>query len=51
MTTEQEFKEAIKTVIACKGTIKYGCQVDEQLADLLYYQCKTYVEAYKERYK
>lgn len=51
MTTEKEFKEAIKMVIACKGTVKCGCQVDEQLADWLYYQCKTYVETYKERFK
>lgn len=51
MTTEQEFKEAIKMVIACKSTLTCGCQVDEQSADWLYYQCKTYVEAYRKRFK
>lgn len=48
---EQEFKKAIEMVNACKGTIICGCQVNEQLAESLYYLCKKYVETHKERFK
>lgn len=47
MTTEQEFQKAIELLIACKATINCGCQYNEEKADWLYYQCKSYIEAYK----
>ncbi len=49
LTTEQEFNNAIKLIIACRGTLSSGCAFSELQADNLYYQCKRYIEDYKKR--
>lgn len=49
MSTKDEFQEAIELVIACKASVSCGCQIDEEKADWLYYQCKSYIDAYRKR--
>lgn len=49
MTTEEEFSNAIKLIIACRGTLRCGCQYPEVPADNLYYQCKQFIVDYKKR--
>lgn len=49
MTTKEEFREAIKLVIKCKASVSCDCQIDELQADWLYYQCKSFCDAYRAR--
>ena len=49
MSTKEEFQKAIELVIACKASVSCGCEIDEEKADCLYYQCKSYIEAYRKR--
>ena len=49
LTTEQEFSNAIRLIIACRATLNSGCQFNDLQADWLYYQCKHYIEDYKRR--
>lgn len=47
MSTNEEFHEAIKFLISCRGSVSCGCVFDEALADSLYSQCKRYIDDYK----
>lgn len=49
MTTKEEFREAIKLVIKCKASVSCDCRIDELQADWLYYQCKSFCDAYRAR--
>ena len=50
MSTDEEFQNAIKLIISCRGSISCGCQVDEIKADWLYLQCKRYIDDYRKRF-
>lgn len=52
MTTEQEFRKAVELINSCIGTLQCGCNMDDVsyfYCDSLYFSCKKYMAAYRER--
>lgn len=52
MSTEQEFRQAVELINSCIATLQCGCEMTEEsnfYSDSLYYRCKKYMAAYRER--
>lgn len=49
MSTKEEFLQAIELLISCRGSIRCCCELDDDLTDLLYSQCKRYINDYWKR--
>lgn len=52
MNTEQEFRKAVELINSCTATLQCGCNMDDVsyfYSDSLYFSCKKYMAAYRER--
>lgn len=52
MTTQEEFRKAVELINNCIGTLQCGCSMNEEsnfYSDSLYFSCKKYMAAYRER--
>lgn len=47
MSTNDEFVNAAKFLEPCIGSVSCGCDLDEELARVLYLKCKDYIEGYR----